>query len=47
MTQIPIILTELYRDISQQAAEEKIPHHKLKSLEGDVNLGLRGMRSSY
>lgn len=47
MTQIPIILTESYRDISQRAAEENIPHHKLRSLEGDVNVGLRGMRSFH
>lgn len=46
MTQIPIILTESYRDISQHAAEKKIPYHKLRSLEGDVNLGLTAMRSS-
>lgn len=41
VTQIPIILTESYRAISQWAAEGKTPHNKLRSLEGDVNLGLR------
>lgn len=46
MTQIPIVLKELYRAISQRAAEGKTPHNKLRSLEGDVNLGRR-MRSSH
>lgn len=46
MTQIPIILTESDRAISQRAAEGKTPHNKWRSLEGDVNLGL-GMRNSH
>lgn len=46
VTQIPIILTESDRAISQQAAEGKTPHNKWRSLEGDVNLGL-GMRNSH